>query len=479
MRAVMPSPSRNPVPLVVSAAVRAFVLLVPTALLLIGMPRTSGASQIMLLIGAAFQGVVCFLAFLSSRSWRQPVAPSVISLYLIALGWLWLGGSPLDDWYHHFAQAVLLIVPLTVFAFQILINSGAPAIRRARVLSDNLARRRDLPTELSTCRNLPEVKALREALHLDATPALNLLSHPQLGVRVAALATLEFRKNWRRGQAELVLHVAQKAQEPVMRIAAMNALANLDERILVEAVAQFLQDPCREVREAATEALLWNCEQRWSWIRHVVRAALSNPDFQQDGPLQCSGQLLSAEAVADLNAWASEMGILGVRAIHSLGVHHNRVLQDQPEAELLAELRRQLTDPHAPPLLRLEVARALRAGGWLDNTVQERLLDSANPALLRLQAAEALLDSGPHPRALATIYDVARLPNREIALATAAIVQRCLNVDLGLPIGQPLPPVNSRHAAEVTRRVMSWAAQVENEPASGVMGQQQPVASGQ
>jgi hypothetical protein len=187
--------------------------------------------------------------------------------------------------------------------------------------------------------------------------------------------------------------------------------------------------------------------------------------------------LLSAEAVADLNAWASEMGILGLRAVHTLGVHHNRVLQDQPEAELLAELRRQLTDPHAPPLLRLEVARALRAGGWLDNTVQERLLDPANPALLRLQAAEALLDSGPHPRALATIYDVARLPNREIALATAAIVQRCLNVDLGLPVGQPLPPVNSRHAAEVTRRVMSWAAQAENEPVSGVMGQQSVASS--
>jgi hypothetical protein len=70
-----------------------------------------------------------------------------------------------------------------------------------------------------------------------------------------------------------------------------------------------------------------------------------------------------------------------------------------------------------------------------------------------------LLNASSHDRAISALYEVARLPNREIALATAAVVQRCLNVDLGLPIGQPLPPVNSRQAAEVTRRVMLWAAQ--------------------
>jgi len=74
-----------------------------------------------------------------------------------------------------------------------------------------------------------------------------------------------------------------------------------------------------------------------------------------------------------------------------------------------------------------------------------------------------LLNGTPHPQAVATLYDVARLPNREIALATAAVVQRSLNVDLGLPSDQPIPPVNSRQAAEVTRRVMLWATQPENE----------------
>ena len=43
------------------------------------------------------------------------------------------------------------------------------------------------------------------------------------------------------------------------------------------------------------------------------------------------------------------------------------------------------------------------------------------------------------------------------------MVQRRLGVDLGLGLGQPLPPVQSRLAAEITRRVMHWAAQNEDE----------------
>src|SRR5437660_426428 len=167
MHAFMTSTTGKTFPWLLTAVFRTAVLLVPTTLLLLGLQRTTGAPQIMLALGAGFQAIVCLLAFLTSRSWRQPLAPSVISLYLIALGWLWLGAAQLNDWYYHFAQAVLLIVPLSVFAFQTLVNSGAPAMRRACVLADNLARRKEWPEDLSTCRNLPEVKALREALHLE------------------------------------------------------------------------------------------------------------------------------------------------------------------------------------------------------------------------------------------------------------------------------------------------------------------------
>jgi hypothetical protein len=62
---------------------------------------------------------------------------------------------------------------------------------------------------------------------------------------------------------------------------------------------------------------------------------------------------------------------------------------------------------------------------------------------------------------VAALRDLARLPNREIALATADVIQRRLGVDLGLGLGQPLPAVHSRPAAEVTRRVMRWAVQFD------------------
>src|SRR5207249_8632218 len=123
------------------------------------------------------------------------------------------------------------------------------------------------------------------ALTVDAAPALALLTHPRAEVRVAALAAMEFRKDWRTGQAELVLQTAQRAEQPAIRAAAVCALANVDDRWLVEAVAQFLHDPSTEVRRAATEALLWDSERRWTWIRYIVRRVLADPLYATDGAL--------------------------------------------------------------------------------------------------------------------------------------------------------------------------------------------------
>jgi hypothetical protein len=78
-----------------------------------------------------------------------------------------------------------------------------------------------------------------------------------------------------------------------------------------------------------------------------------------------------------------------------------------------------------------------------------------------LIAVEALMAEGDAPEALAALRDLARLPNREIALATAEVVQRRLGLDLGLPRNQPLPPLQSRQAADVARRVLVWATQHE------------------
>jgi hypothetical protein len=319
--------------------------------------------------------------------------------------------------------------------------------------------RKDWPSELSHCKSLPEVKAFRETLHIDATPALSLLMNSRPEVRVAALGALEFRQNWKRGQAELILSSAQAEPEPAVRAAAIMALANVDERALIEAAAEFLRDPAREVRKAATEALLWNCEQRWSWIRHIVRRALGDPAFQDDGPLRHDGQLLSDEAVTDLKAWAAEKGILGVRAAMTLGLHYSRALSERPDDKLIHTIKGQLADPHTPPALRMELAAVLRTCGELDRDCLIRMLDASNPAPLRVTAVDLLMTQDENYEALAALRDLARLPNREIALATADVVQRRLGVDMGLALGQPLPPIHTRQAAEVARRVMNWAAQ--------------------
>src|SRR2546425_1248154 len=130
---------RRRVPALLIGSLRVLILLLPAAILLLGVSRTTGRAQTMLGLGAGFQLVVCMLTFLSRRSWVKPLAPSVITCYVIALGWLWLGALDLADWYLHLSQAVLLVVPLLVFAMQTLASSGALSLRRARLLAQRLA----------------------------------------------------------------------------------------------------------------------------------------------------------------------------------------------------------------------------------------------------------------------------------------------------------------------------------------------------
>jgi hypothetical protein len=442
--------------------VQASSLLLPTLLLFIAAMRSPGGGNLMLWLGTIFQLLVCLLTSLSSNGSRQALGPSVVTLYLIALGWLWLGTPNAADWYLHLAKSLLLVVPLICFAFQVLRDAGVGEIRRAQILADRLARRKEWPSDLAACRGLPEVKALREAIQRDAAPALALLSHARAQVQVAALGALEFRKDWRPGQADLVLLVAQRARAPAVRAAAVAALGNVDDRLIIEGMAEFLRDPSREVRRAASESLLWDTEHRWAWIRHAVRRSLADPICGDDGGLRHEGRMLTAEAAADLTAWAGQKGLLAQRAALTLAAHYGRAMNEVPSEQLIQEIHRQLANPHAPAVFRLELARLLQSCGAMDAPALEQLLTPSNPAPLRLLAAEALLaGTDRHPAAVAALQQLARLPNREIALATAAVVQRRLGVDLGLALTESLPPVYSRQAAEIARRVMHWASQDE------------------
>ncbi len=437
-------------------------LLLPGLLLLAGSLRFSGEASQVLLFGAAFQLFIFAISLFSQRLWKRSLGPVILLTYGIAFAWMKLGAFESMDWFAHLAQAVLLVVPLGFFAVQTLRDIGAPALRRARLLAQRVAARKEWPADIEACKSLPEVKALREALYLDAAPALQLLSHPRPQVQVAALAALDFRKHWGPGQAEMVLELALRAEEPAIRAAAISALANLEDRCLIEALAEFLRDPSSRVRRAATEAMLWDTDRRWHWIRHAVRRSLGDALCQEDGALRHSGNLLTSEAVDDLTAWASEKGLLGLRAALSLSAHYAQALNETSDPDLLLTLRAQLADPHAPPVLRMELAQLLHQHGFLDKDLLKRMLDPANPAPLRLIAVEALLgESDSSPEARSALRELARLPNRELALATADVVQRRLKVEMGLVNGQPLPPVHSRQATEIGRRVRSWAAQYD------------------
>jgi HEAT repeats len=450
---------------------RTVTLLLPAILLGIAALRAWDQKPWMLVGGLAFQLLICLLTFLSYRAWDQPIGPSIVTLYLTAVAWLWFGDT-YNDWFTHLSKGTLIGIPIMVFGYQTLMESGAPVMRRAHGLSQRLASRQDWPADLTQCRSLPEVKAFRATLAYDAAPALALLHHPRIEVRVAALSALEFRKDWRPGQAEMVMQFAQRSEEPAVRSAAVLALGNLDDRMMIETLAQFLNDPSREVRRAAVEALLWESENRWAWIRFAVRRTMSDPLFKDDGPLVPEAQLLMPEVVKDLTAWCAEKGLISARSAETLAAHYNRLMCEQADPALIAIIRGQLADPQAPAILRLELGRILQVHQELDPEMLEKLLDPGTPATLRLIACETILaqekESMLRTAAVAGLKDLARLPNRELALGTADVVQRKLGVDLGIGIGQPLPPVSSRQAADIVRRLSAWANYDEDMEQSGV-----------
>ncbi len=458
-----PRPTWTPA-LIGAAMARLPILAVPALLLLAAASRAPEGHNLILWFGAAFQALISILTVLSHRTWRQSVAPMVVTLYLTALSWLWFGDA-VDDWLNHFSKAVLVVAPLLAFGYQSLKESGALVLRRANMLAHRLATRLEWPADLRDVRNLPEVKALRASL-IDAGPALVLLRHPRPEVRLAGLAALEFRKEWGPGQAELVLQIAQSAEQPALRAAAVAALGNVENRELIEMVASFLHDNSREVRRAAIDALLWDCEKRWPSLRYQARRCLADPLFSGDGPMLPDGQLLSVEAVHDLTAWCAEKGHVSARAAATLAAHYNRLLSERPEAAVVANLRKLLADAHTPAVFRLELGRLLQIHQELDIGLLETLVDPANPGSLRLIACETILADHPDKPMLKTLAvsalkDLARLSNRELALATADVVQRRLGVDLGMGLGQPLPPLHSRQATDITRRVMHWANQFD------------------
>ena len=435
------------------------VLLLPLTLLLAAGARQTLAESQMFWVGAVVQAIACLVAVWVTRFGRESSSSVVILLYVIALGCIVVGSPGPKDWLIHVSRSVLLVVPLVFFALQCLRDSGATTIRRARHLAARLQARKDWPADLMQCRFLPEVKALRECLHIDASPAIEMLSDNRPSVRVAALAALEYRLSWRPGQAEMILQLARRAQEPEVRATAVNALANAEERGMVESLGELLRDRSALVRQTATEALLWNSEQRWYWLRDLIRNALNDANCQGDGALRLGGNALTPETLNDLHAWCAEKGLISQRAALTLGAYYGQMLAVGGTPGLADRLRRYLLEVATPAMLRVELARLLTDHQELDAGPLRQLIQSTMPAPVRLIAAERLLAAGSSPEAVAALHELARLPNREIALATAEVVQRALGIELGVPRDQGLPAVHSAAASDIARRVLSWANQ--------------------
>jgi len=444
------------------AAIAVSAAFIPAAVLGLYVLMGRGASP--LFLGAGF--VACLIAgVVASRAvGHRPFASALICVPgAVGFLFLWLAKPAQSDIVGHFLSGLLVLTPTGLFSAYVLLATEAPVLRRACALARQLAARSDLPIDMNACRQLPEVKNLREAMRTEAAPALALLAHDKPTVRLAALTALEHRRQWRVGEANVVLTIARTDPQPEVRAAAVLALAGVQQRLVLEEMAECLRDGAPVVRNAAASALLWDCERRWIWARHAVHEALADPRFQRDGALALSSGTFSAAAVSDLIAWATEAGTLGQRATQTLARHYAQRLAEGLEPALIAQLSRHVADERTPAILRIELAQLLRQHVPMPRDLSIQLLDPANPSSLRLLAVEQLLQSGPDKRAIESLRQIAHQPNRELALQAAVIVQKYLRIDLGLELGQPTPAYHTRQAAEVTRRVIQWASEKQNE----------------
>ena len=434
----------------------AVVLLFPAVLLVSSVLWVQTAPFPAVLIGMGCTVAVSAFGILVQWGAGRVLSSRFLLLfYLIAYAALRFVSPDLTSPWCHAALALCLLTPVGVFMFRELTATGGN-IRRAKFLLSEVARQDEWPDRHDDLRQLAPIRALREALRENPAPALPFLSHPNPKVQAVVLTALEFQPSWRKDQADAVIHRANFTDEPLVRAAAVLALASVTKGRHLTCLVPFLSDASAEVRRAAGIALLWDARTRWPELRSHVREALSQPHAAKDGPLPCSGTL-PATAVNDLLMWAGEAGLIGKRATQTLLRHCKKAVEEDGSAEAIERMVSLLQDVKVTAAIRVEIAHRLKDTDHLAPEVAVKLLGSGQPTMLRVIAAGAMLSRREDPRAVEVLKDAAQQPNREIALAAALIIQKFLGVDMGLPMGGEAPNPNSRLAAEVTRKVMQWS----------------------
>ncbi|HKA07855.1 MAG TPA: HEAT repeat domain-containing protein [Gemmataceae bacterium] len=442
------------------SVVGALLLIAPAILVLLsvgyaeGLPRSVG-------VGVAVT-LACEAIFLIRRYGAQRASASVflLTFYAVAALVLRFNSPDFRAPNTHLLMAVGLLIPVALFASREVTATGGNA-RRATMLVRQLLARKEWPASYADYRNCPMIRALREAVAENAAPVLPLLAHDDVRLQVAALTALEWHPSWRKGQVESVLHLASLSGEPAVRAGACLALANVNKPRHLNAMLPFLRDPSFEVRRSAANAILWDAANRWPVVRAEIRATLSSADAANDGPLPCSGGFPPA-ALDDLVAWSSESGPVGKRSTQTLIRHFKKMIQEDGSPEAISRMTTLVISPKVPSPIRVELAHRLKGADAFPADIAARLLGPANPTMLRVLSAGAIVSRDRDPQAVAVLREAVKMPNREIALAAAAVVQRYLSVDLGLPVGGELPAPNSREAAEITRKVLQWATTDSN-----------------
>lgn len=445
----------RPVSHVVTGLLSLGILFAPAILLGV---TAAWTTSLPLAVGVLVQ-VVYALVFLKRHPvWHPSTAPSIIILYLIALGWCWLVERVRPHPVLPFVQGVLTLGAVGLFALHHLLSSGAESLRKAMRATQRIQARRQWPENLLDCRSLRDVIRLRASLDRSAVPALALLQDPRPEVQAAALGALEYRPFWRPGEVEFVLKVGTASLEPSVRALTAYALAGVQSEDHIAQLASMLRDPSAEVRRAAAEALLWDGDRRWPLAREAIHAALADTRQKYDGPLFLGPVHLSELAINDLTQWAAERPPIAGRAIDILIDHYHRILSSGDQPEFAHHLAQQMLSADIAPALRTELAELLRDHQLLTPELLDRLTNADQPGPLRLLAAEVMLRNNPNDSdGLDVLRGLARQPNREMALAVGAILQNVLNLPIGLPADGELPAAGSKMAADVAKRVLAWA----------------------
>ncbi|VTR96870.1 HEAT repeat domain-containing protein [Tuwongella immobilis] len=445
--------------------IEALVLLSPTILLASLLGVVAPAQRTVLIVRLCITLLLALLGWTSVRG-RIPLSGQVLFTSIPLLLWLETDRTTLGENTRMLVLGIAWLTPGLVLIGDVLGSSMLAHLRPAHRWTKMIVSRSQWPRTTVEIQQLPEVIGLREATIEDALPALHLLRDSRRPVQLAALAVLEGRSTWAPGQAELVLKYLESAEEPITRAAAIRALSWIDDPRVIDTMIHFLGDSLASVRLAALESLMTKPERRWPTIRQPIHVMLSDPRFSPDGPLPWSGPVLPPPVVVDLLHWSSEGNVIAPRATATLMRHYRQALTEGNAAMVLAELRMRVLDAKLAVIFRIDAAQLLRDYDALDQQLLEQMLKSGEPSPLRLLAVEILLSRDPHSNSVETLREIARQPNRELALQTAAIVQRYLKIDLGLPRNQPLPQLHTREAAEVTRRVMQWANDELHSPAT-------------